>query len=118
MRPGTLIFRSLLGIGWLALFAVTIRAVARMGAGAAGPVFFSDFAHPWHAQFDTDLGLHLLLAAAWMVYRSHSLLVGLICAVLAINFGALFTLGYLLVVSIAASGNMRLVLLGARAAAI
>ena len=50
-----------------------------------------------------------------MVYRARSWAVGLVWAVLAINLGALFTLAYLLVLSIQAKGDMRMVLLGRHA---
>jgi hypothetical protein len=50
-----------------------------------------------------------------MIYRSRSWVVGLICAILAINLGGVFTLVYLLVVSVQAQGDMRKVLLGVRA---
>jgi hypothetical protein len=40
--------------------------------------------------------------------------VGVICGVFAINLGAVFTLAYLLVVSIQAKGDMRRLLLGNR----
>ena len=62
----------------------------------------------------TDFSLHLLLVAAWMIYRSRSWVVGIICAILAINLGGVFTLAYLIVVSVQAKGDMRKVLLGAR----
>ena len=49
-----------------------------------------------------------------MIYRSRSWVVGIICAILAINLGGVFTLAYLIVVSVQAKGDMRKVLLGAR----
>jgi hypothetical protein len=51
-----------------------------------------------------------------MVYRSRSWIVGLICGLLALNLGGVFTLAYLLVVSILVKGDMRRLLLGRRAA--
>jgi hypothetical protein len=72
MRPGLTIFRLALFIGWAVMFAISCHAVSRMGFGAAGGVFIGDFAHPWRAQFNADFALHLLLVAAWMIYRSRS----------------------------------------------
>lgn len=115
MSMRTTLFRLLLCAGWAVLLLVSIRAVTAMGLGAESGVFIGDFAHPWRAQFNTDFSLHLLLAAAWMVYRARSWALGLVWAVLAINLGALFTLAYLLVVSIQARGDMRAVLLGRHA---
>lgn len=115
MRLGMNVFRLLLSVGWAALLLVSVRAVTTMGVGGAGGVFIGDFAHPWRAQFNTDFSLYLLLAAAWMVYRARSWVLGLVWAVLAINLGGLFTLAYLLVASIQAKGDMRKVLLGRHA---
>jgi len=117
MRPGLVIFRVALCAGWAILFVISFQAVNRMGFGAAGDVFIGDFAHPWRAQFNGDFALHLLLVAAWMVYRSRSWIVGVICGLLAIMLGGLFTLAYLLVVSFQARGDLRQVLLGRHAAA-
>jgi hypothetical protein len=96
---------------WLALIAVTWRAVADLGAGA-GTVFFSDFSHPWRAQFNTDLSLHLLLFGIWVFWREGSKLLGVVGAVLCV-FGGLFTFLYLLVAAFRARGDARALLLGA-----
>jgi hypothetical protein len=118
MRIGLTAFRVLLGIGWLVLLVVSVHAVKAMGAGAAGTVFMGDFAHPWRAQFNTDFSLHLLLVAAWMTWRTRPWVVGLICGILAINLGGLFTLAYLLVASFRAKGDIGKILLGDRAPAL
>jgi hypothetical protein len=115
MRLGLIVFRLALCVAWLVLFWVSYQAVSRMGFGAAGSVFIGDFAHPWRAQFNTDFGLHLLLVAAWMIYRSRSWIIGLICALLAVNVGGVFTLAYLLMVSFLVKGDMRRLLLGRHA---
>ncbi len=99
-------------MAWLGLLLVSVRAVRQMGAGTAGEVFFADFAHPWRAQFNTDFAIHLLLVAAWMVYRARSWVTGLLCAFCAVSFGGLFTLAYLIVASFRAGGNPRTMLLG------
>jgi hypothetical protein len=114
MRVGLNGFRLLLCIGWVILLVVSIHAVRSMGLGAAGSAFVGDFAQPWGAQFNTDFAIHLLLAAAWMIYRSRSWAVGLVCAILAINLGGVFTLAYLLVATFRARGDFTKVLLGDR----
>jgi hypothetical protein len=114
MRVGLTGFRALLCVGWAILLFVSIKAVSTMGAGVAGKVFIGDFSHPWRAQFNTDFTIHLLLVAAWMIYRSKNWLVGLVFGFLAINLGGVFTLAYILVASIQAKGDFRKVLLGSR----
>ena len=116
MKIGTSLFRLALVAGWVFVMVLSVRAVREMGVAAAGDVYFGDFAHPWRAQFNGDFGMHLLLVAAWIVYRTKNLLLGLLSGLLAINLGGAFTLAYLLVLSIRAKGDMRRVLLGARAA--
>jgi hypothetical protein len=115
MRIGLTSFRLLICLGWAILLVVSVHAIQAMGLGAVGAVFVGDFAHPWRAQFNTDFTIHLLLVAAWMIYRSRSWMVGLICAILAINLGGVFTLAYLLVATFQAKGDFTKVLLGARA---
>ena len=116
MRIGLNLFRLALAAAWVVIFWVSFQAVSRMGFGAAGDVFVGDFAHPWRAQFNGDFAIHLLLVAAWMIYRSKSWIVGLVCAALAINLGGVFTLAYLLAVSFRTDGDIRKLLLGWRAA--
>lgn len=115
MRTGTTVFHLGLGLAWLLIAAVTLWAVWRMGLGTVVPSFIAGYAHPWQAQFNTDLALHTLLAAAWIVYRSRSKAAGLLCGVCAVFLGALFTLPYVLAASIRARGDMRRLLLGSRA---
>ena len=98
---------------WVVLLAVTWRAATELGLDG-GNVFFSDFSHPWRAQFNTDLALHLLLFAVWAFWRERSRLLGLACAVLC-SLGGIFTFLYLLVAVYRARGDTRVLLLGAHA---
>jgi hypothetical protein len=116
VRIGLNIFRLALVVAWVVLFWVSFQAVSRMGFGAAGDVFIGDFAQPWRAQFNADFAVHLLLVGAWLVFRARTWWLGLIWALLAINLGGVFTLAYLLVVSIQTEGDMRQLLLGRHAA--
>ena len=109
------IFAANLCAAWVILLWVSVHAVAAMGINAAGTVFIADFSHPWRAQFGTDFAIHLLLVASWLVWRSRSWLVGIICAALAINLGSLFTLAFILVSMLRNGGDLRKVLLGYRA---
>jgi hypothetical protein len=115
MRLGVNIFRVILVAAWLVLLWVSAKAVAAMGANAAGAVFFGDMAHPWRAQFNVDFALHLLLVAGWLTYRDRVWIRGLLFGVLAIMFGGVFTLAFLLVETFRTKGDMRRVLLGNRA---
>lgn len=115
MRGSLLVFSILAATAWAILLYVSIHAATVMGVGAAGPVYFADFAHPWRAQFGADFSIHLLLVAGWMIWRSRSWPGGILCAVLAINLGALFTLPFL-VIAAWKSGNVSAALVGARRA--
>jgi len=98
---------------WVLLLAVSWRAVAQLGL-AGGDVFVADFSHPWRAQFSTDLLLHLLLFAVWVVWREPSKLVGIPCAVLC-AFGGVFTFAYLFASILRSGGDARVLLLGRHA---
>jgi hypothetical protein len=106
-------FRLFVSAIWIVLLLVTWRATAELGVGG-GNVFFSDFSHPWRAQFNADLSLHLLLFAVWVVWREHSKVLGLVCAVFC-ALGGIFTFLYLLVAVFRAQGDTRALLLGAHA---
>ena len=95
MRVSLGIVATAATIAWLYLFALSAYAIGQMGFDAAGAVFLGDFVHPWRAQFNADFSIHLLLMAAWMVWRSRSWPVGLVCGLLTICMGALFLLPYL-----------------------
>jgi hypothetical protein len=97
MRPGLIAFSVVAAIAWAILFYVSAHAVAVMGVNAAGAIFFEQFSHPWPAQFGADFSIHLLLVAAWMIWRAPSWIGGIVCAILAINLGALFTLPYIVI---------------------
>jgi hypothetical protein len=114
MKTGISIFRAALVVAWLVLVWVTVKAVAAMGANAAGAVFFGDMAHPWRAQFNIDFGWHLLLVAAWLTYRDRLLIRGLVFGLLAVMLGGVFTLAFLFVETFRTNGDMRRLLLGAR----
>ncbi|WP_264425648.1 DUF1475 domain-containing protein [Novosphingobium sp. KCTC 2891] len=95
MRFGLGIVAATATVAWLTLFTLSANAIRQMGYDAAGAVFLGDFVHPWRAQFNADFSIHLLLMAAWMVWRSRSWAVGLVWGLLTICMGALFLLPYL-----------------------
>jgi RsiW-degrading membrane proteinase PrsW (M82 family) len=115
MRCGRMTaFHLLLIAVWAVVAAVTVWALAELGLPAALPTFFGDLQHPWRAQFYADLEAHLLLVGAWMIYRERSRAVGIACAVLTLLLGALFSLPYVLLASVRAHGDARVLLLGSR----
>ena len=104
-----------LAAGWIAIAAVTWWALGALGLPALPRTMLADLAHPWRAQLYLDLELQLLVFAAWVVWRERRFGVGLACAAATMLLGALFTLPYLLVASVVAEGDVRRLLLGARA---
>ncbi len=114
MRGGRMAFQLGLGLAWLVVAAVTVRAYA-LGGSDASSAFMGEFTRPWSAQFSVDLMMHALLAASWLVYRARSWALGLLWAALAIALGSLFTLAYVLIVFVQARGDARTVLLGRHA---
>jgi hypothetical protein len=108
------VFKALVAIAWLVLIYVSYQAVAAMGLAPAGTVFIEDFAHPWRAQFYTDFSLHILLVAAWILYREKRWWVGVPCAVLAGFCGGAFSLLYVLAAIFRAGNDPRRLLLGDR----
>jgi hypothetical protein len=98
MSASQIAFAVVAAAAWAALFYISANAVSAMGLAGAGDTFFAGFAHPWYAQFHTDFAIHLLLAGAWMIWRAANRLVGLLCAVLTLNLGALFLLPFIAVI--------------------
>ncbi|MET0377950.1 MAG: hypothetical protein ABW049_03075 [Spongiibacteraceae bacterium] len=108
------IFRLMLACALAVVVAITVHAIQQMGM-QAGDIFFGDFAHPWRAQFNADFTAHLLLMAAWMIWRERQLWIGVLCGILAIVMGGAFSLAYILVASFNVKGDVRKLLLGAHA---
>jgi len=94
MKISLVLFSVAAAIAWATLFYISAHAVSAMGTDAAGQIFFGDFSHPWRAQFNADFSIHLLLVAAWMIWRTPNRIVGVVCGALAVCFGALFTLPF------------------------
>lgn len=113
MRPGLGIVAVIAAVAWLALLTLSANAIGQMGYHAAGAVFLGDFVHPWRAQFNADFLIHLVLMAAWMVWRSRSWPVGLVCGLMTICMGALFLLPYL-ALAWWRSGSLEAALIGHR----
>jgi len=109
-----LILRIALAVAWILVTWVSVGAVTQMGFGAAGETFFADFAHPWRAQFNADFSAHLLLMAAWIVYREKRPLAAGFFGAAAIFFGGVFSLAYIFIATFRCEDNFQALLLGER----
>lgn len=105
-------FRLLLVAMSIAIVVVTVAAATELGLPAAGSTFLHDLHHPWRMQFYSDLEIHLLLAAFWMIYRDQFRRVGIACGLAAPVLGALFTAPYILIASLRARGDVAALLIG------
>lgn len=103
--------RLFLVAAWLLLAVITWRAIALLGSDGSY-ILFSDFAHPWRAQYYTDFILHVLLVSGWVFWREPSKAVGAACALACISGGALITFLYVLIATFRAGGDARKLLLG------
>ncbi len=83
------------------------------------PVFFQDiFAMTWSGQFNLDFSCLLILSGLWLAWRHQFSTLGVALAVLALVGGSPLLCTYLLIASIKAKGDVKVLLLGsARAGA-
>jgi thiol:disulfide interchange protein len=101
-----------LAVGWVLLIGYTALVIAHHGMGFL-PVFFGDIARAgWAGQFNADFSLMLLLAAIWVAWRHGFSSLGLLLGALTVIGGAGFVYPYVLVASLQAKGDARVLLLG------
>lgn len=110
------LFAVLSALAWAGLIVVSWQAIAAMGAGAAGDVFFADLAHPWRAQFNLDFLGHLVLMATWIFLRTPNKILGFAMGILAVVGGGAFTFAYIAIAIIRSDGDLGRFLLGPRRA--
>ena len=97
---------------WAAIFSYTAIVVAHHGMGLF-PVFFGDMAKlDWPGQFNLDFMCMLALSGLWVAWRHRFSGGGLALGLLALFGGAFFLTAYLLVASLQAGGDARVLLLG------
>lgn len=109
--------RIFLGVFLLALIVYTGVVVARHGPNLL-PIFFGDIAAmTWPGQFNFDFFGFLMLSALWTAWRHDFSPLGLGLAVLALFGGMSFLTIYLIVVSLQAKDDVKVVLMGKRRAA-
>lgn len=110
-----LIFRAFLVVLWLVLAAYTGVVIAHHGLGLL-PIFFGDMAvMAWPGQFNLDFMFMLALSALWVSWRHQFSAAGMALGLLAFLGGAAFLTVYLFVISFQTKGEMKKMLLGARA---
>ena len=77
------------------------------------PVFFQDIiAMTWPGQFNLDFSCLLILSGLWLAWRHQFSALGLGLGVLALMGGSPLLCTYLLIASIHAKGDMKVLLLG------
>ena len=105
-------FRTLLTVMWVIIAVYTAIVIANHGMGLL-PVFFGDMAAMgWPGQFNLDFMCMLALSGLWVAWRHHFSGAGIALGVLAFFGGAFFLTAYLLLVSVAARGDVKVLLLG------
>lgn len=110
-------FRILLALIFLTIAGYTAVTIANHGMDLIS-VFFGDMAEmAWPGQFNLDFLCMLVLSGLWVAWRHEFSPAGIVLGLAAAFGGALFLSAYLLVTSIAAQDDVRVLLLGpARAA--
>ena len=105
-------FRILLILMFSVLTIYSAMVIGAEGWNLLG-VFFADMAKmQWPGQFNLDFMLMLTLSGLWVAWRHQFSAAGLGLGVLAFFGGALFLSIYLLIQTLHAKGDMRVVLLG------
>ena len=105
-------FRGLLAVLWVVIAGYTGVVIANHGLGLLG-VFFGDMAKMgWPGQFNLDFMCMLALSGLWVAWRHRFSGAGLALGLPAFFGGAFFLTAYLLVASVQARGDARVLLLG------
>ena len=108
-------FRILIIIMWCMFAALCLFVINTAGWDDVN-LFFSDIsAGSWRAVFNVDFIIHLLLVAGWVAWKEKYSFSGVILAVFCFCGGALFSLLYLLYLSVVNRGDLAKVLLGKHA---
>jgi len=105
---------TVLMILWALLLFKSILAMQSQDLSPTAHYYGEMFKNTWQAQFNFDLWIHTVLLAGWMFYREKSKVVGAICGLATIYFGALFSLLYLILVFIRAKNDADLQLKGGK----
>ena len=107
--------RLFLLISTVVIYVITIMAVNAKGFNWP-IVYFGDLLQlDWRSQFNADFLIHLFLLASWVAWREGFTPKGYLFGFLSIIMGGMFGFVYLLVATIKAKGDPKLLLLGVHA---
>jgi hypothetical protein len=105
-------FRLLLAAIFATVVVYTAVVIANHGMNLL-PIFFGDIARmEWPGQFNLDFLGFLALSAFWLSWRHHFSAGGLVLGLLGLFGGVPVLTAYLLTASIAANGDVKVLLLG------
>lgn len=96
---------AVLGILWALLLIKSILAMQSQDLSPTVHYYGAMLTNTWQGQFNFDLWIHTVLLAGWIFYREKSKVIGTICGLATIYFGALFSLLYLILVFIRAKSE-------------
>jgi len=99
------LWTTVLGVLWALLLFKSIMAMQSQDLSPTAHYYGAMLKNTWQGQFNFDLWIHTVVLGGWMFYREKSRVVGLICALATIYFGALFSLLYLISAFIRAKTN-------------
>lgn len=109
-------FRLMLVAMFVAILVYTAVTVTNHGINLF-PAFIGDLVKMgWPGQFNLDFAFMLLLGATWIAWRHGFTPAGLALGLCVTTLGTLFLSAYLLVASIRAKGDVRMMLIGGRSA--
>jgi hypothetical protein len=109
------LFRVSLIVAWCMYITLCLVVIDAIGWDGAN-LFFSDIsAGGWRTLFNVDFIIHLLFIAGWVAWKEKYSPSGMLAALLCICGGALFSLLYLLYLSVVNKGNVTKILLGKHA---
>jgi hypothetical protein len=111
-------FRIYLGALVLGVVVYTVQVIAQHGWGLMAIYFDAIRDGGWPGQFNLDFMGFLSLSALWLAWRHHFTPAGLGLGLLGFFGGTPVLAAYLLVASFKARGDVRVLLLGAKRAAI
>ncbi|MEM7225397.1 MAG: hypothetical protein AAF495_20640 [Pseudomonadota bacterium] len=107
--------RIFLILSTLAIYAITLAAVAKFGFNWPA-VYFGDLVRlDWRSQFNADFLIHLFLLASWIAWREGFSPKGYLFGFLSISFGGMFGFPYILFAIHQAKGDPKRMLLGKHA---
>ena len=106
--------RYFLVLSTVIIYAMTALAIKGHGVNWPAVAVNDLLSLDWRSQFDSDFIIHLLLLAAWVVWREGATARGYLFGFLSIVMGGMFSFPYLIYASLQANGSVQALLLGTR----